>query len=170
MDRYVLRREEHWIQCFAKATIAITWFGSYVERAEVDSVTYYNTSLSGKANQYPTLIPSFWKVPTATVWWRFRRISQKRWSSRSRDLMEVCWIKKCMDESGHTILVTKTTRLLIPLVSLYSVWLQRVAPLHNHDTCENLIFGTFRCVFWCLDFVADLSNQRGTQNSVSKLV
>ena len=38
---------------FCKGTIAITGFGYYAERAEVDGFTYYNTSLSGKGDQYP---------------------------------------------------------------------------------------------------------------------
>ena len=42
-----------WHDMFRKGTIAITGFGYYAERAEVDGFTYYNTSLSGKGNQYP---------------------------------------------------------------------------------------------------------------------
>ena len=42
-----------WHDMFRKGTIAITGFGYYAERAEVDGLTYYNTSLSGKGNQYP---------------------------------------------------------------------------------------------------------------------
>jgi len=42
-----------WHNMFRKGTIAITGFGYYAERAEVDGFTYYNTSLSGKGNQYP---------------------------------------------------------------------------------------------------------------------
>ncbi len=41
-----------WHSMFSKGTIAITGFGYYAERAEVDGFTYYNTSLSGKGNQY----------------------------------------------------------------------------------------------------------------------
>ncbi|MDA7992585.1 MAG: hypothetical protein MPJ25_06050, partial [Pirellulales bacterium] len=56
--------------------------------------------------------------------------------------------QKCMTESGHTILLTKSPdknhSIVHPIQFLYRVWLQRVAPLHNHDTCEDLIFGTFR--------------------------
>ena len=42
-----------WHEMFRKGTVAITGFGYYAERAEVDGFTYYNTSLSGKGNQYP---------------------------------------------------------------------------------------------------------------------
>ena len=41
-----------WHDMFRKGTIAITGFGYYAERAEVDRFTYYNTSLSGKGSQY----------------------------------------------------------------------------------------------------------------------
>jgi hypothetical protein len=41
-----------WHDMFRKGTIAITGFGYYTERAEVDGFTYYNTSLSGKGDQY----------------------------------------------------------------------------------------------------------------------
>jgi hypothetical protein len=41
-----------WHGMFRKGTIAISGFGYYAERAEVDDFTYYNTSLSGKGNQY----------------------------------------------------------------------------------------------------------------------
>ncbi|MEX1026975.1 MAG: hypothetical protein WD049_03055, partial [Candidatus Paceibacterota bacterium] len=42
-----------WHDMFRKGTIAVTGFGYYAERAEVDGFTYYNTSLSGKGDQYP---------------------------------------------------------------------------------------------------------------------
>lgn len=42
-----------WHEMFRKGTIAITGFGYYAERAEVDGFTYYNTSLSGKGDRYP---------------------------------------------------------------------------------------------------------------------
>ncbi len=41
-----------WRDMFRKGTIAITGFGYYAELAEVDGFTYYNTSLSGKGDQY----------------------------------------------------------------------------------------------------------------------
>ncbi|MEM1294164.1 MAG: metallophosphoesterase [Verrucomicrobiota bacterium] len=42
-----------WHSMFRKGTIAITGFGYYAERAEVDGFTYYNSALNGRANQYP---------------------------------------------------------------------------------------------------------------------
>jgi hypothetical protein len=36
-----------------RGTIAITGFGYFAERAEVDGFNYYNTSLSGKGDKYP---------------------------------------------------------------------------------------------------------------------
>ena len=50
-----------WHEMFRKGTIAITGFGYYAERAEVDGFTYYNTSLSGKGNQYPDAKSKFLK-------------------------------------------------------------------------------------------------------------
>jgi hypothetical protein len=50
-----------WHNMFRKGTIAITGFGYYAERAEVDGFTYYNTSLSGKGNQYPDSKSAFLK-------------------------------------------------------------------------------------------------------------
>ncbi len=42
-----------WHEMFRKGTIAITGFGYFAERAEVDGFTYYNTSLNGKGDRYP---------------------------------------------------------------------------------------------------------------------
>lgn len=50
-----------WHDMFRKGTIAITGFGYYAERAEVNGFTYYNTSLSGKGNQYPDSKSEFLK-------------------------------------------------------------------------------------------------------------
>ncbi len=40
-------------ELFRRGACCITGFGYYAERAEVDEFPYYNTSLSGKGNQYP---------------------------------------------------------------------------------------------------------------------
>jgi hypothetical protein len=50
-----------WHEMFRKGTIAITGFGYYAERAEVDGFTYFNTSLSGKGSQYPDAKSKFLK-------------------------------------------------------------------------------------------------------------
>ena len=55
------RERGAWHSMFRKGTIAITGFGYYAERAEVDGFTYYNTSLSGKGNQYPDAKSKFLK-------------------------------------------------------------------------------------------------------------
>ncbi len=55
------REQGAWHSMFRKGTIAITGFGYYAERAEVDGFTYYNTSLSGKGNQYPDPRSAFLK-------------------------------------------------------------------------------------------------------------
>ncbi len=55
------REQGAWHSKFRKGTIAITGFGYYAERAEVDGFTYYNTSLSGKGNQYPDSNSAFLK-------------------------------------------------------------------------------------------------------------
>lgn len=41
-----------WHQLFRRGTICVTGFGYYAERAELDGLTYYNTSLSGTGTQY----------------------------------------------------------------------------------------------------------------------
>ena len=50
-----------WHDMFRKGTIAITGFGHYAERAEVDGLPYYNTSLSGKGTHYPDPKSAFLK-------------------------------------------------------------------------------------------------------------
>ncbi|QDS96498.1 hypothetical protein FF011L_53100 [Roseimaritima multifibrata] len=45
--------QKQWHDLFRKGTCCITGFGYFAERAEVDGFSYYNTSLSGKGNQYP---------------------------------------------------------------------------------------------------------------------
>ena len=50
-----------WHSMFTKGTIAITGFGHYAERAEVDGFSYYNTSLSGKGTQYKDSMSKFLK-------------------------------------------------------------------------------------------------------------
>jgi len=42
-----------WGRMLRRGTIAITGFGYFAERAEVDGFTYYNSSLSGKGDKYP---------------------------------------------------------------------------------------------------------------------
>lgn len=42
-----------WGRMLQRGTIAITGFGYFAERAEVDGFTYYNSSLSGKGDKYP---------------------------------------------------------------------------------------------------------------------
>jgi len=44
---------KRWHEQFRQGTLCITGFGYFAERAEVDGIAYYNTSLSGKGNQYP---------------------------------------------------------------------------------------------------------------------
>ncbi|WP_339748623.1 metallophosphoesterase [uncultured Rubinisphaera sp.] len=45
--------QKQWHDLFQRGTCCITGFGYFAERAEVDGFPYYNTSLSGKGNQYP---------------------------------------------------------------------------------------------------------------------
>ncbi|HAH46142.1 MAG TPA: hypothetical protein DCM07_15070 [Planctomycetaceae bacterium] len=42
-----------WHKLFQRGTLCVTGFGYFAERAEVDGVTYYNSSLSGTGTQYP---------------------------------------------------------------------------------------------------------------------
>jgi hypothetical protein len=42
-----------WHQMFRKGDLAITGFGHFAERAELDGLTYLNTSLQGRGNKYP---------------------------------------------------------------------------------------------------------------------
>lgn len=46
------RADGKWHEMFRKGTIAITGFGYFAERAELDGFTYYNTAL-GTGEQYP---------------------------------------------------------------------------------------------------------------------
>ncbi|WP_298861228.1 FN3 domain-containing metallophosphoesterase family protein [uncultured Gimesia sp.] len=41
-----------WHRLFLRGTMCVTGFGYYAERAELDGLTYYNTSLGGKGAQY----------------------------------------------------------------------------------------------------------------------
>ena len=45
--------KKKWHELFQRGTCCITGFGYFAERAEVDGVSYFNTSLSGKGDQYP---------------------------------------------------------------------------------------------------------------------
>jgi hypothetical protein len=45
--------QKQWHELFRKGTCCITGFGYFAERAEVNGFSYYNTSLSGKGDQYP---------------------------------------------------------------------------------------------------------------------
>jgi hypothetical protein len=47
------QRGGSWGTMLRRGTIAITGFGYFAERAEVDGFTCYNTSLSGKGDKYP---------------------------------------------------------------------------------------------------------------------
>lgn len=42
-----------WHGLFRKGTFCITGFGYFAERAELDGIGYYNTSLSGTGGKYP---------------------------------------------------------------------------------------------------------------------
>lgn len=41
-----------WRRLFQRGTLCVTGFGYFAERAEVDGITYYNSSLSGTGTQY----------------------------------------------------------------------------------------------------------------------
>lgn len=68
-----------WHQLISRGTIAITGFGYFAERADVDGFAYYNTSLSGKGAKYPDpksaffasedsyILMTFTKKPPKTV-------------------------------------------------------------------------------------------------------
>jgi hypothetical protein len=42
-----------WGRMIGRGSLAITGFGYFGERAEVDGTTYYNTSVSGTGSRYP---------------------------------------------------------------------------------------------------------------------
>jgi hypothetical protein len=50
-----IRNQAHggWHALFRKGTACITGFGHFAERAEVDGLLYFDTSLTGKGNKYP---------------------------------------------------------------------------------------------------------------------
>lgn len=56
-----------------RGTLAITGFGYYAERAEVDGVTYYNTSVGGKGTPYPDPKSAFLKSEDNFILMTFRR-------------------------------------------------------------------------------------------------
>jgi hypothetical protein len=66
-----------WHDRFRKGTIAITGFGYYAERAEVDGFTYYNTSLSGKGDQYPDPKSKFLKGEDSYILMTFTKNPMK---------------------------------------------------------------------------------------------
>ncbi|MDA8746036.1 metallophosphoesterase [Rubripirellula amarantea] len=47
------KADNKWHDLFRRGTCCISGFGYFAERAVVDDFTYYNTSLSGKGDQYP---------------------------------------------------------------------------------------------------------------------
>ena len=47
------REGNTWHEMFRRGTIAIAGFGQFAERAEVDGLAYYNTSLAGRGDKYP---------------------------------------------------------------------------------------------------------------------
>lgn len=47
------REAGSWHEMFRQGTLAVTGFGYFAERAELDDFTYYNTSLSGRGDKYP---------------------------------------------------------------------------------------------------------------------
>lgn len=56
-----------WHDMFRTGTMAITGFGYFAERAEVDGFTYYNTSLNGRGNQYPDARSRFLKAADSYI-------------------------------------------------------------------------------------------------------
>ena len=45
--------KKQWHDLLSRGTCCITGYGHFAERAEVDGLSYYNTSLNGRGNQYP---------------------------------------------------------------------------------------------------------------------
>jgi hypothetical protein len=66
-----------WHDMFRKGTIAVTGFGYYAERAEVDGFTYYNTSLSGKGDQYADPKSQFLKGEDSYILMTFTKSPMK---------------------------------------------------------------------------------------------
>jgi hypothetical protein len=62
-----------WAQAIGQGSLAITGFGYYAERAEVNGVTYYNTSVSGTGTPYPDPKSTFLKSDDNFVLLTFRR-------------------------------------------------------------------------------------------------
>jgi hypothetical protein len=62
-----------WHDMFRKGTIAITGFGYYAERAEVDGFSYYNTSLSGTGDQYADPKSQFLKAEDSYILMTFTK-------------------------------------------------------------------------------------------------
>jgi len=64
--------KKKWHDMFKQGACCITGFGYYAEKAEVDGVTYYNTSLSGKGNQYPDAHSKFIAAEDSYILLTFR--------------------------------------------------------------------------------------------------
>lgn len=62
-----------WARAIGQGTLAITGFGYYAERAEVDGVTYYNTSVGGTGTPYPDPKSAFLKSEDNFILLTFRR-------------------------------------------------------------------------------------------------
>lgn len=62
-----------WAQAIGQGTLAITGFGYYAERAEVDGVTYYNTSVGGTGTPYPDPKSAFLTSEDNFILLTFRR-------------------------------------------------------------------------------------------------
>ncbi|MCX7045220.1 MAG: metallophosphoesterase [Candidatus Sumerlaeota bacterium] len=61
-----------WGRMFQKGTAAITGFGYFAERAEVNGFPYFNTSLSGKGAKYPDPASKFFQGEDSYILLTFR--------------------------------------------------------------------------------------------------
>lgn len=57
-----------WESAFSPCSFCVTGFGYFAERAEVGSVTYYNTSLSGRGDRYPDPASQFFASENNFLW------------------------------------------------------------------------------------------------------
>jgi len=62
-----------WGRMIGQGSLAITGFGYYAERAEVDGMTYYNTSVGGTGTPYPDPKSAFLKSEDHFILLTFRR-------------------------------------------------------------------------------------------------
>jgi hypothetical protein len=67
------KEQREWHKMISRGTLAVSGFGYFAERAEVDGFAYYNTSLNGRGDRYPDPKSKFFASVDSYVLLRLRR-------------------------------------------------------------------------------------------------